>query len=365
MQPFLLENFGNPASRQHVFGWRAQAAVDVARLQVARAIGADPEEIIFTSGATESNNLAILGATESLSEKGRHVITVATEHKSVLDPCASLEKKGWAVSSLPVDRFGLVDPQEVGCAIRPDTVLISVMAANNEIGALQPIAEIARIARERGVLFHTDAAQAIGKVPISVAESKIDLLSISGHKVYGPKGIGALFLRRSPPRFRLTPRFYGGGHEGGLRSGTLNVPGVVGLGAALELATAHLAEESRRVGGLRDRLERRLTGELDGVSLNGPPERRLFNNLNLRFSGVSADRLMMEIRDIAVSSGSACTTASPQPSHVLKAIGLTPEAAKESLRFGLGRFNTPEEVEAAADQIIAAVRSIRASESRA
>jgi cysteine desulfurase len=358
MAPYFTEEVGNAASKSHVFGWRAEAAVEQARGQVARLIGASPEEIYFTSGATESNNLALLGVAEGYADQGDHLITVTTEHRSVLDPCRYLERKGYRVTYLPVDAEGRVDPEAVRRAITARTILISVMAANNEIGTLQPLAEIGKVAKEKGVLLHSDAAQAVGKIPCHVDELGADLVSLSGHKIYGPKGVGALYVRRRTPRLMVHPILYGG-HERGLRSGTLNVPGVVGLGAALSLAEAEMAGESARLAALRDRLQAKIQGSLEGVDLNGPVAGRLANNLNLSFAYVKSDALMMEMREVAVSSGSACTSASPEPSHVLKALGLSDSRIRSSIRFGLGRFTTEAEVDYVAGRVVALVKKLR------
>ena len=368
MMPWLTENYGNAASRSHGFGWAAEQAVETARAQVAKLIGATAREIVFTSGATESNNLAIFGAVDAARaagpERAIHVVTQATEHKAVLDPCAWLEKKSCRVTVLPVDAEGRVRVgdlrrllDESGDDGKP--LLVTILAANNEIGTLQPIEEIGALCHERGVLFHTDAAQALGKIPVDVNRSRIDLLSISGHKIYGPKGVGALFVRRNHPRVRLTEQMHGGGHERGMRSGTLNVAGIVGLGAACEIAGAEMEAEGARLARLRDRLQAKLVAGLDHVRVNGAPEHRLPGNLNITFEGVDSETLMMALKDVALSSGSACTSAKIEPSHVLRALGLDEEAAHSSLRFGLGRFNTEEEVDYVADRLIDAVKKLR------
>jgi cysteine desulfurase len=359
MLPYFTEHFGNAASRTHAFGLRAGAAVTVAREEVAAALGAEPREVVFTSGATESNNLAILGAARANRAKGDHVVTSSIEHRAVLDPCRELEKEGFRVTFLAPDRHGVTSAEAVGGALTDRTVLVSVMTANNEIGTLNPVAAIGRLCKERGVLFHTDAAQAFGKIPLAVHALGVDLLSLSAHKICGPKGIGALYVRALNPRARLEPILFGGGHEKGLRSGTLNVPGVAGLGAAARIAVAEMAEESARVRALRDRLEKRLCTEIPDAFVNGSPTERLAGNLSIGFPGVPADGLMMDVREIAVSAGSACTSAAPEPSHVLRGIGLSPEEASVSIRFGLGRFTTGEEVDAAADRVVAAVRRRR------
>jgi cysteine desulfurase len=360
MLPFFREDFGNAASRSHVYGWRAEGAVDDARERIAAALGAaDPSEVVFTSGATESNNLALKGVARANRRRGRHLVSVATEHRAVLDPLRALEREGFEVTLLPVDADGLVDVAAVRGALRDDTLLVSVMAANNEIGVLQPVAEIGAVCREQGVLLHTDAAQAAGKVPLDVEAAGIDLLSLSGHKLYGPKGIGALYVRRRRPRIRLEPLFHGGGHERGLRSGTLPVPLVVGLARALDLCVEEREPEAKRQTELRERLWRALCGQLDGVVRNGHPERRLPGNLNVSFEGVDGERLLLDLRGVACSSGSACSSAVPEPSHVLAALGRPPALARASLRLGLGRGTTAAEVDAAAREIVAAVRAQR------
>jgi cysteine desulfurase len=361
MLPYLTERFGNAASRSHPFGWEAEAAVDEAREQIARLIhAASPKEIIFTSGATESDNLAIKGAAETLRNKGDHIITCATEHKAVLDSCKTLERHGFNVTYLPVDGYGRVDPARVAAALRPGTILLSLMAGNNEIGAIHPIAEIGRIAKEKGVLFHCDGAQAVGKIPIDVGTMGIDLLSISGHKIYGPKGVGALYVRSRNPRVKLTPQIDGGGHEAGFRSGTLNVPGILGLGMACQIAGSEMAEETQRLSRLRERLQKGLVSRLDQVYVNGHPTERLPGNLNLSFAHVEGESLMMALKDIAVSSGSACTSASLEPSHVLKALGVRDDLAHSSIRFGLGRFNTEEEIDYTIGRVVEEVTRLRA-----
>ena len=359
MLPYFTERFGNAASRQHAYGWEAHDAVDTARAQVASLVGASTGEIVFTSGASESNNLAIKGAACSRRDKGNHLITVATEHKSVLDSFKSLQSDGFDVTCLGVDREGFVDLDALRSAITDKTVLVSVMAANNEIGTIQPLAEIGAITTERGVLFHTDAAQAAGKVPIDVRAMNIDLLSLTGHKYYGPKGAGALFVRRRKPRVELACQIHGGGHENGLRSGTLNVPGIVGLGAAAELCRTEMSAENARLGALRDRLLDLLKRELDGLHVNGPlGDRRLRHNLHVSFAGVEGERLLMALGDLAVSTGSACSSGSQAASHVLEAIGATAQAGA-SIRFGLGRPTTDAEVDTAAARVVKVVRSLR------
>ncbi|KPK78946.1 MAG: cysteine desulfurase IscS [Phycisphaerae bacterium SM23_33] len=359
MLPYLREHFGNAASRSHSFGWTAEAGVEKARRQVAELIHADPREIIFTSGATESDNLAIKGAAEMHREQGNHIVTCQTEHKAVLDTCEYLARHGFEVTFLKPDSDGLVAPEQVADAVTDRTILITLMTANNEIGTIHPIAEIAAAARRKGALFHTDATQAVGKIPIDVQAMGVDLLSLSAHKIYGPKGIGALYVRRRQPRVRLAIQMHGGGHERGLRSGTLNVPGIVGLGAAAEICGREMPEESRRLTGLRDRLHRGITEALDEVTLNGHPTRRLPNTVNLSFAYVEGESLMMKLSDVAVSSGSACTSASLEPSFVLKALGVGDDLAHGSIRFSLGRFNAAEEIEYAIQKVVAAVRQLR------
>ncbi|MEO8049295.1 MAG: IscS subfamily cysteine desulfurase [Acidobacteriota bacterium] len=359
MRPYLTNIFGNSASRNHSFGWEAEEATEKARKQVASLIGATSKEIVFTSGATESDNLALKGVAEMYAEKGNHIITAATEHKAILDTCKRLEKHGTRVTYLPVQQNGLVDLDQLKAAITDKTVLISIMHANNEIGVLQPIREIGRIARERGVLLHTDGTQAAGKVPVNVLDDNIDLMSISAHKMYGPKGVGALYVRRRNPRVQLTAQMDGGGHERGMRSGTLNVPGIVGLGEACALAQAEMPAEAKRMSFLRDKLKDRLMNSLDEVYVNGTLEHRLPNNLNISFAYVEGESLLMGINEIAVSSGSACTSATLEPSYVLKALGAGDDLAHSSIRFGLGRFNTEEEVDYVAGKVIEVVKKLR------
>jgi cysteine desulfurase len=359
MLPYFTEKFGNAASRNHSFGWQAEEAVEVARKQVAELIGATAKEIVFTSGATESDNLAIKGAAHMYREKGNHLITLVTEHKAVIDTCKHLEKEGFEVTYLPVGRDGLVDLDRIRGAITDRTILISVMAANNEVGVLQPIGEIGRIARERGVLFHTDAVQAAGKVPFDVNASFVDLASLSAHKMYGPKGVGALYVRRRNPRVLLTPIIDGGGHERGMRSGTLNVPGIVGFGKAAAVCREELPTESVRLTALRDRLYAGLRRNLEEIFANGSMTHRLPGNLNVSFAYVEGESLLMGISDIAVSSGSACTSATLEPSYVLKALGICDELAHSSIRFGLGRFNTEEEVDFVIEKLSAVVARLR------
>jgi cysteine desulfurase len=358
MLPFFREELGNAASKSHVFGWRAEEAVEAARTEVGRFIGATGREIVFTSGATESDNLALKGAAHFYREKGRHLVTVKTEHKAVLDPAQRLVREGFEVTLLGVEPDGRVDPDAVARAIRPDTILVSVMAANNETGVVQPIEEIGRITRERGVVFHCDAAQALGKIPFDVERMNVDLASISAHKMYGPKGMGALYVRRKP-RVRLVAEMDGGGHERGYRSGTLNVPGIVGLAAACRIAAAEQGEEAARVLALRERLRHGLEARIDHLTVNGSLAHRLPGNLNVSFAWVEGEALMMAVKDVAVSSGSACTSASLEPSYVLRAMGVSDELAHSSIRFGLGRFTTEEEVDYAIELFAAKVKKLR------
>jgi len=359
MRPYFTEIFGNAASRNHSFGWEAEEAVEKARRQIAELIGATAKEIVLTSGATESNNLALKGVAQMYAEKGNHIITAATEHKAVLDTCKRLEKDGARVTYLPVQQNGLVDLDQFRDAITDKTILVSIMYANNEIGVVQNIREIGKIAKERGVLVHTDATQAVGKVPVDVIKDNIDLASISAHKMYGPKGVGALYVRRRGPRVQLTAQMDGGGHERGMRSGTLNVTGIVGLGAACAIAKAEMPEESKRMAHLRDKLKDRLLANLDEVYINGTMESRLPNNLNISFAYVEGESLLMGINEIAVSSGSACTSATLEPSYVLKALGAGDDLAHSSIRFGLGRFNTEEEVDYVSEKVIDVVNKLR------
>jgi cysteine desulfurase len=359
MLPYFTEYFGNAASRNHEFGWLAEQAVDKARKQIADLVGASPREIIFTSGATESDNLAIKGVAEMYAEKGNHIITAATEHKAVLDTCKKLEKLGYRVTYLPVKGDGLVDLDMLREAITDKTILVTIMYANNEIGVIQPVAEIGKICREKGVLFHTDGVQAIGKVPVDVNKDNIDLMSITAHKLYGPKGVGALYVRRKAPRVQLTAQMDGGGHERGMRSGTLNVPGIVGLGEACAICQQEMPEETKRLRYLRDKLKSKLEAGLDEIYLNGSWEHRLPHSLNLSFAYVEGESLLMGINDVAVSSGSACTSATLEPSYVLKALGLGDDIAHSSIRFGIGRFNTEEEIVYVADKLIDVVRKLR------
>lgn len=359
MLPFFTERYGNAASRTHRFGQEAGDAVQIAREQVAALLSAQPNEIVFTSGATESDNLALKGMAHAARPWGDHLITVATEHRAVLDPCKRLERDGYRVTVLPVDPYGRVTLEQVAAAITEKTVLVSVMAANNEVGTLQPIGAIGKLCKERRVYFHTDAAQAAGKLPLDVEEMGVDLLSLSAHKMFGPKGVGALYVRRRNPRVRPEPLLDGGGHENGLRSGTLPVPLVVGFGKACELCRAELAEEGQRVAALRDRLWQGLNKRLDGVFLNGHPVERLPGNLNVSFAHIHSDALLMAVRDLALSTGSACTSASVEPSYVLRALGVADELAQGSVRFGLGRFTTAEEIETTIEQVAAAVVRLR------
>ncbi|HXR35065.1 MAG TPA: IscS subfamily cysteine desulfurase [Candidatus Binataceae bacterium] len=360
MLPYFMDKFGNAASRNHTFGWAAEEAVDKARNQIAALIGAKSKEIIFTSGATESDNLAIKGVVEFYKDKGNHVITCVTEHKAVLDSCKALERAGKAtVTYLPVDKYGMVDPDAVRRAITDKTVLITIMSANNEVGTIHPIAEIGKIAKEKGVIFHCDATQGVGKMPLDVEKTGIDLLSASAHKIYGPKGVGILYVRSKGPRVRLTPMIDGGGHERGLRSGTLNVTGIVGLGAACEVAGQEMGEEMHRMRSLRDKLQAGIFERLDEVYLNGHPTERLAGNLNVSFAYVEGESLLMGIKDIAVSSGSACTSATLEPSYVIRALGTDEELAHSSIRFGLGRFNTEEEVDFVAQRVSDEVKRLR------
>jgi cysteine desulfurase len=359
MLPYFTDKFGNAASRNHVFGWVAEEGVEQARERIAKLVGATTKEIIFTSGATESDNLAIKGVAEMYREKGNHIITAVTEHKAVLDTCKRLEKYGFRVTYLPVMKDGQVDMDDLKRAMDDKTILVTLMAANNEIGVLQPIAEIGKLCHERGVLFHSDATQAVGKIPIDVQKMGIDLLSISGHKMYGPKGVGALYVRRKNPRVQVSPIIDGGGHERGMRSGTLNVPGIVGLGKACSLCHEEMPQESKRLSGLRDRLKEKIMGNLDEVFINGSIEHRLPNNLNISFAYVEGESLLMGINDIAVSSGSACTSATLEPSYVLKALGTGDDLAHSSIRFGIGRFNTEAEVDYVAERVVDVVKRLR------
>jgi cysteine desulfurase len=359
MLPFFTEDYGNAASRTHTFGWKAEEAVDAARKDVADLIGASAKEIIFTSGATESNNLAIKGVAEMYREKGNHIITCVTEHKAVIDTCKRLEKEGYRVTYLPVAKDGLISLDDLKAAITDKTILISIMTANNEIGVVQPIAEIGAIAKEKGILFHTDAVQAVGKIPFNVNELKVDLASLSAHKMYGPKGVGALYVRRRNPRVLLSPLIDGGGHERGMRSGTLNVPGIVGFGKAAELCRQEMASDTARLSAPVARLNQGLHDGLDEIYINGSTEHRLPHNLNISFAYVEGESLLMGINDVAVSSGSACTSASLEPCSVLKALGAGDDLAHSSIRFGLGRWTTEEEVDYVVKKLITVVTRLR------
>lgn len=359
MLPYFTEKFGNAASRNHPFGWEAEEGVDHARKQIARLIGADAKEIIFTSGATESDNLALQGIVAMYREKGDHIITSATEHRAVIDTAKYLEKKGVNVTFLPVDKAGMVSPDDVRNAITDKTILISVMLANNEIGTINPIAAIGKIAKEKGIIFHCDATQGVGKIPVNVQEMGIDLMSFTSHKIYGPKGVGALYVRRRAPRVRLEPMLYGGGHERGMRSGTLPVPLIVGFGKACELCEQEMATEAVRMAKMRDRLQEGIMGAMDEVYLNGHPTERLPGNLNISFAYVEGEALLMGVKEIALSSGSACTSATLEPSYVLRALGVGSDLAHSSIRFGLGRFTTDEEIEYTIDRMLKAVTHLR------
>jgi len=360
MLPYFTETFGNAASRTHAYGWSAEAAVDDSRDTIAQLIGAESgKEIVFTSGATESDNLAIKGVAEYYKAKGNHIITTTIEHKAVLDSCKRLEKDGFTVTYVNVGPDGLVNPKDIEAAITDKTILVSVMLANNEVGTIQPIAEIGKITRARGIIFHTDAVQGLGKTPFDVRAMNVDLASLTAHKIYGPKGVGALYVRRSKPRVRLSAQMDGGGHERGNRSGTLNVPGIVGFAKACKILIEEGVAEAQKIRALRDRLHKKITDELDAVVLNGSAEHRLPGNLNISFSFVEGEGLMMAIKDVAVSSGSACTSASLEPSYVLRSMGLEEDMAHSSIRFGLGRFNTEEEVDYVAELVVAKVKRLR------
>jgi cysteine desulfurase len=359
MLPWFTEKFGNAASRNHAYGWEAEAAVDEAREKIAALIGANAKEIIFTSGATESNNIALKGAAAMYKKKGNHIITQATEHKAVLDPCKRLERDGFQITILPVDRYGRVSGDQVREAMTDKTILVSIMASNNEIGTLQPVKDIGKLCKEKGVLFHTDAVQSVGKVPIDVEAMGIDLLSMTGHKLYGPKGCGALYVRKKDPRVRLEPIIDGGGHERGMRSGTLPVPLIVGVGEACAIARREMPEESQRLLKLREKLRNGIMGRLPETYINGHPTERLPGNINISFAYVEGEGLMMGIKDVAVSSGSACTSASLEPSYVLRALGVGDELAHSSIRFGLGRFTTEEEVDYVIGHVVDEVNRLR------
>jgi len=359
MMPFFTNEFGNAASRNHSFGWSAEKAVEKAREQIASLIGASPKEIIFTSGSTEAINLALKGAAEMYASKGRHIITSQAEHKAVLDTCKHLEKQGCEVTYLKPDKTGRILPEKVAEAMREDTILVALIWGNNEVGTLNPVREIGALCHERGVLFFTDGTQTAGKIPVDVEADNIDMMCLSAHKIYGPKGVGAFYVRRRKPRVRLVAQIDGGGHERGMRSGTLNVPGIVGLGEACEIAEKELESEMKRASELRDYLQNKIESELDMVHLNGNPEHRLPGCLNLSFHYVEGESLLMGIDDIAVSSGSACTSASLEPSHVLRSMDVGDDLAHSSIRFGIGRFTTKEELDYAADKLISAVKRLR------
>ncbi len=359
MMPYFTNDFGNAASKSHAYGWTAEEAVEKARAQVASLINANPKEIVFTSGATESTNIAIKGAFEMYAEKGNHMITVVTEHKATLDCAKYIEKKGGTVTYLPVDKYGSISLDDLKNAITPQTILVSIMHANNEIGTIHPIAEIGKITKEKGILLHVDAAQSAGKIPVDVEKMNIDIISLSAHKMYGPKGVGGLYVRRANPRVRLSPVIHGGGHERGFRSGTLNVPGIVGFGKAAEISLNTMNEETERVLALRNRLQEGLFKRLDEIYLNGHPTDRLPGNLNISFAYVEGESLMMGLKEMAISSGSACTSASLEPSYVLKAMGVGEDLAHTSLRFGLGRFNTEEEIDFVIEKVVAIVNKLR------
>ena len=359
MLPYFTERFGNAASKSHAFGWEAEAAVDSAREQIAKLIGAAAKEIVITSGATESDNLAIKGVAEAYRDKGNHIVTCVTEHKAVLDSCKVLQKQGLQVTYLPVAPDGLIDLGRLRESLTDKTILISIMAVNNEIGTINPIREIGRLAKEKNILFHTDATQGVGKIPINVDAMGIDLLSLTAHKMYGPKGVGALYVRSTKPRVKLTPMIDGGGHERGMRSGTLNVPGIVGLGMACEISQKEMSAEGERLMALRERLKEGIFAELDEVYINGHPVQRLPGNLNMSFAYVEGESLLMGLKDIAVSTGSACTSASLEPSYVLKALGVSDELAYSAIRFGLGRFNNQEEIDFTIHRVVEEVRRLR------
>jgi len=359
MLPYFIEKFGNAASRNHQFGWEAEEAVENARKQIARLIHCDAKEIVFTSGATESDNLALKGVVEMYKEKGDHIITCTTEHRAVLDTCKSLEKRGIKVTYLPVEKDGRVNPDEVRKAITDKTTLISIMLANNEIGTIHPIAEIGKIAKEKGILLHCDATQGVGKIPVDVEALKVDLMSFTAHKIYGPKGVGALYVRKKGPRVRLVPQIDGGGHERGMRSGTLPVPLIIGFGKACELCEQDMPVESKRIAAMRDRLQTQIMKDLDECYLNGHQTERLPHNLNISFAYVEGEALLMGVKEIALSSGSACTSATLEPSYVLRALGVGSDLAHSSIRFGLGRFTTDEEVDYTAKRMVEAVTRLR------
>ena len=359
MMPYLTTKFGNAASKSHKYGWETEEAVELSRKKIAQLINAEPKEIIFTSGATESNNLALKGVVERYASKGNHIITSPTEHKAILDPCAYLEMHGIEVTYLKVDEYGAIDPGDLKKAINDKTVLVSLMFANNEIGTLNHVKEIGKVCREHGVLFHTDGTQAVGKIPVDVDEMKIDLMSFSAHKIYGLKGIGALYIRSRKPRVNLIEQINGGGHEKGMRSGTLNVPGIVGFGKACEICFGVMEEESKKIMSLRDKMMNAFLENIDYCYLNGHPDKRIPNNLNMSFRFIDSEALMMEMKELAISSGSACTSATLETSYVIKAIGKSEEFARSSIRFGVGRFNTSEEIDFAIDRVIDAVKKLR------
>ncbi|MBI4443644.1 MAG: IscS subfamily cysteine desulfurase [Acidobacteria bacterium] len=359
MAPYFVEKFGNASSYNHSFGWEAEEAVEKARKQVASLIGAQAEEIVFTSGATESDNLAIRGVAEAYRERGRHIITTTVEHKAVLESCKRLERQGFQITYLPVDRYGMVDVEDIGLAIKPETILISVLFANNEIGTINSLGIIGRLGREKDVLIHTDAAQAAGKLPMDVKALNVDLVSLSAHKMYGPKGVGALYIRGGDPPLELVPLLEGGGQERGLRSGTLNVAGIVGFGRACQICTEEMPAESERLRRLRDKLQSGILGELEQVYLNGHETKRLPHNLNLSFAHVDGEALLVGLSDVAVSSGAACSSASREPSYVLRALGLDLDLVQSAIRFGLGRFNTEEEVDYVKERVVETVQRLR------
>ena len=359
MLPYFTERFGNAASKSHAFGWEAEAAVDTAREQIAKLIGAAAKEIVITSGATESDNLALKGVADAYREKGNHIVTCVTEHKAVLDSCKVLQKHGFEVTYLPVRSDGMIDVERLKESLTDKTILISIMAANNEIGTINPIKEIGRLAQERNILFHTDATQGVGKMPLDVDTMGIDLLSLTAHKMYGPKGVGALYVRSTKPRVKLTPLIDGGGHERGMRSGTLNVPGIVGLGKACEISQKEMSAEGERLIALRERLKDGILAELDEVYINGHAVERLAGNLNMSFACIEGESLLMGLKEIAVSTGSACTSATLEPSYVLKALGLADELAYSAIRFGLGRFTTEEEIDFTIHRVVEEVRRLR------